>query len=318
MFALARKLKAAGVLGINHRNAIYLLPYNDRRNYPLVDDKVLTKDLARKAGVAVPDLYGLVEIQAQVASVPSILKPYQDFVVKPAQGSQGEGIIVVIGRSAGMYRLANGTLMSDHELTFHVSNILSGIYSLGGQNDKAIIEYRVKFDTVFEKIAYRGVPDVRIIVFLGVPVMAMVRLPTRMSGGKANLHQGAIGAGIDIPTGQTLTAVWKNAVVTEHPDTLNPVSCVQIPNWDKLLDIAARSYEMTNLGYQGIDLVLDAELGPLILELNARPGLNIQIANREGLAHRLEAVVANRNALKDVDARIAFAKEKFGSTLFAA
>ena len=318
MFALARKLKAAGVLGINHRNAIYLLPYNDRRNYPLVDDKVLTKDLARKAGVAVPDLYGLVEIQAQVASVPSILKPYQDFVAKPAQGSQGEGIIVVIGRSAGMYRLANGTLMSDHELTFHVSNILSGIYSLGGQNDKAIIEYRVKFDTVFEKIAYRGVPDVRIIVFLGVPVMAMVRLPTRMSGGKANLHQGAIGAGIDIPTGQTLTAVWKNAVVTEHPDTLNPVSGVQIPNWDKLLDIAARSYEMTNLGYQGIDLVLDAELGPLILELNARPGLNIQIANREGLAHRLEAVVANRDALKDVEARIAFAKEKFGSTLLAA
>ncbi|MGB0631818.1 MAG: alpha-L-glutamate ligase-like protein [Alphaproteobacteria bacterium] len=315
MFGLAKRLKEAGVLGINHRNAVYLLPYNERRNYPLVDDKVLTKDLAIKAGAAVPDLYGLVEIQQQVAGAPDIVKDVEDFVVKPAQGSQGEGIIVVTGRSAGMYRLANGTLMDDNELRFHVSNILSGIYSLGGQSDKAIFEYRVKFDPVFEKIAYRGVPDVRIIVFLGVPVMAMVRLPTRMSGGKANLHQGAIGAGIDIPTGQTLTAVWKNAVVSEHPDTLNPVSGVQIPNWDKLLDIAARSYEMTDLGYQGIDLVLDADRGPLILELNARPGLNIQIANREGLAHRLEAVVANRDALKEVDDRIAFAKENFGSVL---
>jgi alpha-L-glutamate ligase-like protein len=317
MFGLAKKLREAGVLGINHRNAVYLLPYNKRRNYPLVDDKVLTKELARKAGAAVPDLYGLIEIQAQVARVPEILKAHEDFVVKPAQGSQGEGIVVVTGRSAGLYRTAAGTLMSEDEMTFHVSNILSGIYSLGGQNDKAIIEYRVKFDSVFEKIAFRGVPDVRIIVFLGVPVMAMVRLPTRMSGGKANLHQGAIGAGIDIPTGRTLTAVWKNSVVTEHPDTQNPVSGVQIPNWDRLLDIAARSYEMTDLGYQGIDLVLDAERGPLILELNARPGLNIQIANREGLGKRLEAVVAYRDALKAVDDRIAFAKANFGSKILA-
>jgi len=318
MFGLARRLKAAGVLGINKRNADYTLVYNQRRNYPLVDDKVLTKQLAIKAGAAVPALYGLIEIQQQVSSLPDIVRGHDDFVVKPAQGSQGEGIIVVTGRAAGMYRIASGALMDDHELTFHVSNILSGIYSLGGQMDKAIIEYRVKFDPVFERIAYRGVPDVRIIVFLGVPVMAMVRLPTRMSGGKANLHQGAIGAGIDIPTGRTLTAVWKNAVVSVHPDTFNPVSGVEIPNWPRLLDIAARSYEMTGLGYQGIDLVLDAELGPLILELNARPGLNIQIANREGLGHRLAAVEANRDALKSVEDRIAFAVERFGSSLLAA
>lgn len=317
MLGLARRLREAGVLGINRRNAEYTLVYNRRRDYPLVDDKVLTKELAMKAGAAVPDLYGLIEIQQQVARLPDIVRDHDDFVVKPAQGSQGEGIVVVTGRTAGMYRLASGALMGHAELAFHVSNILSGIYSLGGQTDKAIVEYRVKFDPVFERIAYRGVPDVRIIVFLGVPVMAMVRLPTRMSGGKANLHQGAIGAGIDIPTGRTLTAVWKNAVVNEHPDTFNPVSGVEIPNWPRLLDIAARSFEMTSLGYQGIDLVLDADRGPLILELNARPGLNIQIANREGLAHRLAAVEANRDSLKSVEDRIAFATGRFGSKALA-
>ena len=145
------------------------------------------------------------------------------------------------------------------------------------------------------------------------PIERGVRLPTRMSGGKANLHQGAIGAGIDMATGETLTAVWKNSVVTEHPDTQNPVSGVRIPNWRRLLEIAARSWEMTHLGYQGIDLVLDADRGPLILELNARPGLNIQIANREGLAHRLRAVEANKDALKTVDERICFAVANFGS-----
>jgi alpha-L-glutamate ligase-like protein len=204
------------------------------------------------------------------------------------------------------------------DLEFHVSNILSGIYSLGGQPDKAIIEYRVEFDPVFERIAYRGVPDVRIIVFLGVPVMAMVRLPTRLSQGKANLHQGAIGAGIDMATGRTLTAVLRNEIVETHPDTGKPVSDVQIPNWDVLLELGARSYEMTNLGYQGIDIVLDRNRGPMILELNARPGLNIQIANRAGLLHRLRAVEENRDALKEVPDRVAFAKAHFGADRAAA
>jgi len=313
MFALAKALERNGVLGINARNANYILEYNERRNYPLVDDKALTKELALKHNVAVPDLYGIIEIQQQVNTLPDLLASHNDFVIKPANGSQGEGIVVITGKSAGLYRKADGTLVGDDDLKFLVTNILSGIYSLGGQTDKALIEYRVQFDPVFEAIAYRGVPDVRIIIFLGVPVMAMVRLPTRMSDGKANLHRGCIGAGIDIATGRTLTAVWRNSIVTAHPDTGNPVSDVEIPQWQRLLEIAAGAYEMTNLGYQGIDLVLDRERGPLLLELNARPGLNIQIANREGLAGRLQAVEQHRGGFGSVADRVAFARANFAS-----
>jgi alpha-L-glutamate ligase-like protein len=176
-----------------------------------------------------------------------------------------------------------------------------------------LIEYRVQFDPVFEAISYQGVPDVRVIVFLGVPVMSMVRLPTRMSGGKANLHQGAIGAGIDMTSGTTLSAVWRNQIVTEHPDTGNPVTGVQIPNWDTLLKIAARCYELTELGYIGVDLVLDKDKGPLILELNARPGLNIQIANRAGLLPRLNRVEQNHKELAHIEDRITFSKHYFGA-----
>ncbi len=310
---LARRLHEMGVLGINRRNAVYQLPYNKRRFYPRVDDKLLTKRLAQEAGIAVPALYGVIEIAKQAAGIGEIVKPYEDFVLKPAQGSGGDGIVVVVGRTrtGGYYRLASGKLMSEEELIFHTQNTVSGVYSLGGQPDVALIEYRVNFDPVFEKIAFQGVPDIRIIVFFGVPVMAMVRLPTRMSEGRANLHQGAIGAGIDIATGKTLTAVWRNDVVTEHPDTLNPVQDVQIPHWPTLLDLAARSYELTELGYQGIDIVLDRDRGPLILELNARPGLNIQIANRSGLESRLTAVLAEREKLDTLDKRIAFARERF-------
>ena len=308
---VARRLRRKGVMGINWRNAEYTLPFNPRDCYPLVDDKVLTKELAARADVAVPQLYGVIEIQQQVRRLPHLLRKHRDFVVKPARGSQGDGIIVVTGSVRHTYRCADGTVMDEEEMSFHVSNILSGIYSLGGQNDKALIEYRVNFDPVFEAVTYRGVPDVRIIVFLGVPVMAMVRLPTRLSGGKANLHQGAIGTGVDMASGRTLAAVWRTRIVREHPDTGNPVSGVQIPHWNTLLELAARSYELTGLGYQGIDIVLDRDLGPLILELNARPGLAIQIANQAGLALRLDSVEREAGGLRTVAERVAFARERF-------
>ncbi len=313
MISLAKRLNKIGVLGINRRNAEFMLPYNQRRLYPLVDDKLRTKQLAEDAGIAVPKLYAVIEAPHQVAKIGSLLAPYQDCVIKPSMGSGGDGILVFAGRSKELYRTVGGHLMDEEALKYHINNLLSGSFSLGGQPDKALIEYRVKFDPVFEKIAYQGVPDVRIIVFLGVPVMAMVRLPTRMSGGKANLHQGAIGAGIDLATGLTLKAVWRNSIINEHPDTGFPVMGVKIPNWEELLVLGARSYELTGLGYQGIDIVLDEELGPLILEMNARPGLNIQIANGTGLGRRLEMVRSSDIVGADVAARVQFAKSHFAT-----
>ena len=311
MFRIKKQITELGVLGLNRRNTEYTLRYNPRRLYPLVDDKLQTKKIALKAGIAVPKLYGVVETEYQVRHIEALLESYSDFAIKPSRGSGGEGILVISGRSKNMYRRVDGMLLNPEEVAYHLFNIISGIYSLGGQPDKALVEYRVQFDPVFEAISYQGVPDIRVIVFLGVPVMSMVRLPTLMSGGKANLHQGAIGAGIDITTGTTLTAVWRNDIFDEHPDTGNPVTGVRIPHWDTLLHIAARCYELTGLGYIGVDLVLDKDKGPLILELNARPGLSIQIANRAGLLPRLKLVEQFHGELVGLDDRVEFSKQNF-------
>jgi len=313
MLALARQLSAIGLLGLNRRNADYTLRYNPRKLYPLFDDKLRTKKLAKDAGIPVPGLYGVVEREYQVRNLPELLKHHSDFVIKPAHGSGGDGIVIISGRLKEMYRKANGVLMSQPEFNHHVLTILSGIFSLGGQPDNVLIEYRVQPDPLLDSITYQGVPDIRVIVFLGVPVMSMMRLPTRMSGGRANLHQGALGAGIDIRTGTTLTAVWGNRIVGEHPDTGNAVTGVKIPGWEALLRLAARCYQLTGLGYQGVDMVLDKDKGPLILELNARPGLNIQIANRAGLLLRLRSVEQHCSALQGVEERVAFAQRNFGS-----
>jgi alpha-L-glutamate ligase-like protein len=240
--------------------------------------------------MAVPELYGMITNQGEVQSFANIVGERDSFVVKPAQGSGGDGILVVTGRSSrkrDSFRLASGVLISTSDVLHHISNIVSGQYSLSGNPDKALIEYCVQFDPIFAEVSYQGVPDIRVIVYRGYPTMAMVRLPTRASDGKANLHQGAVGAGIDMSSGETLTGVLQNDVVDEHPDTGALVAGLRIPHWDFILESAASCYEVTDLGYLGVDMVIDRDLGPLILEMNARPGLNIQIANCIGLATRI-------------------------------
>ncbi len=312
MWRTIKQLSTNGVLGINKRNADYSLHYNPRRLYPLVDDKLYTKQLAKKAGIPVPELYHVIEFYGQIKAVPTFLTDYQDFVIKPAKGSHGDGILVFSGQRKQKYRKISGTFLTQEELLYHISNIISGVYSLGGQSDKAMIEYRIEFDPIFADISYLGAPDIRIIVFLGVPVMAMVRLPTRVSDGKANLHQGAIGVGLDIASGKTLSAVWYNEIIEEHPDTGNPVAGLQLPNWNRLLELAAQCYELTGLGYLGVDFVLDKEKGPMLLEINARPGLNIQIANHDGLLKRLSLVEQQQANLHTKAERCFFAKTHFG------
>lgn len=146
-----------------------------------------------------------------------------------------------------------------------------------------MVENLIQFDDVFDGFSYEGVPDIRVIVFKGYPVMAMMRLSTTASDGKANLHQGAVGVGIDIATGKALRAVQFNRPIEHHPDTGRLLNELVVPHWELLLTLAASAWEMTGLGYLGTDMVLDKVQGPMVLELNARPGLAIQIANGCGL-----------------------------------
>lgn len=313
MIRLFKRLKNHGVLSINQRNTDFVLRYNPRKLFPLVDDKLKTKKLALSAGIAVPPLYDIIETEQQIKSIDQILAPYKDFVIKPARGSGGDGILVFTDKVFGRYRQINGKLTTSQELSYHLSRLLSGAYSLGGTSDYAIIEKRVVVDPVFAEVSYEGIPDIRIITLLGYPAMAMVRLPTRQSGGKANLHQGAIGVGINLANGKTMGGVYHNDAIDYHPDTLNPIVGIEVPYWEQILELASRCYDLTGLGYLGVDIVLDKEQGPLILELNARPGLNIQIANREGGLNRYRAI---ESRFMDCGAepssqRVAFSREEF-------
>ncbi|PTU73650.1 alpha-L-glutamate ligase-like protein [Pseudomonas mangrovi] len=315
-----KALEAKGIMGINRRNADYVLKYNQRHLYPVVDDKIITKQRAIEAGIHVPKLYGIISTEKEIENFDKIVAEHNDFVIKPAQGAGGDGITVVADRFEDRFKTVSGKIISKDEIEQQLSNILSGLYSLGGHRDRVLIEYRVTPDPIFKSISYEGVPDIRIIVLMGYPVMAMLRLPTRQSNGKANLHQGAIGVGVDLATGITLKGTWLNNKISKHPDTGNAVDGVQLPNWDGFMKLAAGCYELCGLGYIGVDMVLDEEKGPLILELNARPGLNIQIANDCGLTLRTHAVEArlaelqSRKVVETAEERVRFAQQTFGQS----
>ncbi|MBO7605287.1 MAG: alpha-L-glutamate ligase-like protein [Elusimicrobiaceae bacterium] len=283
LFKIAEKLKAMGILGMNARNYTVISKCNKRRLYPLVDDKVKTKELAVKAGINTTKKIGIIEYQHQVKNFVQMVKGLHEFVIKPAHGSGGKGVLVIKSFDDEKFITASEKNLSYMDVYQHISNILSGLYSLGGRYDVALIEEMVHFSNIFEKFSYQGVPDVRMIVYKGYPIMAMTRLATKESGGRANLHQGAVGVGLDVKTGQTLTAVQHNKPIFIHPDTKADLKELKVPFWREHLLIAAKAYEMTGLGYLGADIVLDKDKGPMMLELNARPGLAIQIANSLGL-----------------------------------
>ncbi|HET8806932.1 MAG TPA: alpha-L-glutamate ligase-like protein [Methylophaga sp.] len=308
------KLSQIGVLGMNERNISYISRYNPRHLYPLVDDKLKTKEIALEAGVKVPDLLGTVSEQHSVRDLIKILPPEKGFCIKPANGSGGKGILVVVRQDENGYRKSNGQYATISDLERHVTNILAGLFSLGGKADVAILEDLIHFDDCFSGFSHEGVPDTRVIVFRGFPVMAMMRLSTRDSNGKANLHQGAVGVGLDIGDGHALRAVQFDKPVLLHPDTGVNLMALKIPHWEDLLHLAVSCYEMSGLGYLGTDIVLDRFQGPMLLELNARPGLTIQIANGRGLLPRLQHIerLGKKQRMKPAD-RVAYAIEHFSA-----
>ncbi len=298
-FTAWRRLKEQGILGMNRRNAACILDHNPRRLFPLVDDKLRLDALCRDIGVPTPEVYAVIRSHSQLRHLPDFLDSHEEFVIKPNQGSAGRGILVVVGRDGGRFVRHNGQRLGLDPIRQHLSDLLSGMYSLGGRPDQALVQQRVHLHPAFAPIAFQGIPDLRVILYRGEPAMAMLRLPTRTSNGRANLHQGGLGVGVDLASGLTHHAVQRNRAVVAHPDTGVPVVGMRVPFWAEVLRMSRRVAEAVGLGYLGVDIVIDADHGPLLLEANARPGLAIQIANARGLLPRLAEI----DALKRRDGR---------------
>lgn len=284
-------VKARDILGMNARERLFgKLNPATARGY--CNSKYAAKVLFENKGIPTAKIHGVL---ATIEDVNDFAWESlgENFVIKPTNGNAGKGVAIFKKQSADQKHWfdTSGKAWDLNDIKLHCFDILEGVYSTYGTNNHIIIEERVPIHPAFRKFAHKGTPDVRIIVFNHVPVMAMLRLPTKESEGRANLHQGAIGVGIDMGTGITTSAITgTGSPITHIPDSNRKLSGILIPQWKKILETAVQAADVAGLMYGGVDLFVHEEKGPLVVELNANPGLSIQVANSAGLRRRLERV----------------------------
>jgi alpha-L-glutamate ligase-like protein len=282
-------INPSDILGMNARNRLYV-PLNPKFSKSICHSKYATKVLLLNEGIPTPDVYGILTSQEEVNEVnwDQLIK---DFVIKPTNGHAGKGVIAFRKKVRDEWIDVVGRHWSEEELRIHCLDILEGQYSSHGASPKVIIEERIIPHPILNKYSYKGTPDLRVVVFNSVPVMAYARLPTKESEGRANQSQGALGVGIDIGTGlTTFAAAHKTQLIRYLPGTKTELRDIQVPFWDKTLLMAVKAARAAKLVYGGIDLFIHQEKGPMVVELNYRPGLSIQVANQAGLRKRLEKV----------------------------
>ena len=279
------KKMQSSIMGMNERNLEFIYPNNERKNYKYADDKYLAKTILHKYGIACPMTYATIASIGKIEEAWKSASVWNELVIKPAKGAGGKGILILKKREDQW--LSQGKIVSQSEVFTHIANIIFGIYSFG-DSDIALIEEYVRPHRVFHEIFPEGVPDIRIILLKGVPLMGMLRMPTNQSNGKANLHQGGLGIGIDISNGILKEGYDGKHHVSQHPDTNQPITGIALPHWEEILSMSVMAAKHFPLNYLGVDLVIDDRKGPMIMELNVRPGLGIQLANKAGLKEAVQ------------------------------
>lgn len=293
------------VLGLNARTLQYISEANTRAATKIANNKLKTKKALQVAGVPTPRLFGVIHSRQELRRFRWTKLP-SSFVLKPNNASGGGGIIVVFGRNKkGHWVKADKVEIFIPELKNQILDVLDGSFTLGNIPDVAFFEQRISNHATLKPYSVRGIPDIRVLVYNLVPIMAMLRLPTEESGGRANLQMGGIGVGVDIVHGFTTRAIHHGHLIETLPGGRQGLSGVRIPYWNDILLLASRAARAVGLNYAGVDIAIDREDGPLVLELNARPGLKIQFANMAPLKSRLRRIEGLKVATPEKGVNIA-------------
>lgn len=277
---------ASRILGINARNLLYVKPLNPKKAVSFAKDKLHTKLFLGSRGIPVSKLYATIKTVHDLDKFSWDSLPKR-FVLKPNLGSGGKGVLLLEKAARGNFQTIDGKIMPITEAVNHVIDILDGNFTTSSAPDIALFEETLKAHKELREFAPIGLPDIRVIVFNLIPVMAQLRLPTPMSKGRANLHAGGVSVGIDINKGKCTYILHRNQIVKKIPGVDKGIRGFKIPFWDDILHLASKTQFITNVGYLACDIAIDEKKGPTIIEINSHGGLAIQLANLAPLRSRL-------------------------------
>lgn len=276
------------ILWMNARNLLYIKKFNDKKSISLADSKIKTKAYLGARGVPFAETFAMIHTKSELQKWEFMSIKSDKFVIKPNQGSKGNGILVLERKEDLFYDRDRSYTESD--LRAHMMDILDGAYSISGWYDTVLIEELLVPDESFRHFCQFGLADIRVIVFNLVPVAAMVRMPTLLSGWKANLAQGGAGFGIDITTGVIHSFFQHKALhYVLFPEKYRFLRGKKLDYWNDILLFSSQIQIFANLWYLALDWVI-TPTGPKLLELNARAGLEVQNVNGIALRSRLQKV----------------------------
>ncbi len=281
--------KKYGLLWQNARNLQYIKKGNFSISRKMADSKLKTKEFLSNKWVSVPETLLIIRKHKEI-NKEIIEKLEVPFVVKPNNGYWWKWILV-FDKKDSLWNFITNTweVYSRERLFTHLGYILDWFFSLSWLRDRVLIERKIVLDSQIDLLWKYGLPDIRVIVYNMVPVMAMFRVPTKESWGKANIHAWACWVWIDIWTWK-LTFISKWGKLVKAIPWIWDVRWIKLPFWDKVLNLAVSVQKHTKIGFLWCDIVLDKDFGPILLEMNVRPGLEIQVINLSPLKTRLEKV----------------------------
>ncbi len=264
-------------MSMNFRNKSLIRKLNSEDSIALVDDKLRFKTHLIENGIMTPKILCTITSMQEFSKLEETVAP---FVLKPVKGHGGYGIVVITRKEGKSYIDSNGKSWSEYQLRRHAMRILDGAFSIGGRFDTILVEEKIRVPMYIKEMFPLGVPDIRIILHHHKPILAMMRVPTEKSGGKANLSQGANALNVDLFTGKVQG--YYSADARSQAKVLPKFNLI-LPRWDEIIGIAIHAAACSGLGYCGVDIVYDQK-GPMVLECNARPGLEIQNVTSRNIA----------------------------------
>lgn len=246
---------------------------------PRVVRRVLTDKLRfhhvlreRGLGGAHPDIVGVVENGSlELLNETPTRGQFEGYIVKPRYGARGNGV-----RTA-----------RDLEVALNVARSWSGSWIVQGQ---------VSHGSWARALSPGALPTIRMLTIRPTPrsspflAAAALRLGTRATAPVDNFSAGGLVAGIDIADGRLADAVQRprtrSAVrFIRHPETGARIAGGAIPDWDALTALALEAMRrFPDAVHVGWDLH-PSDKGPVLIEGNAAPNLNIYQAHGSILRH---------------------------------